>query len=247
MREQSKTGHSAQAGIIYAMIEASAPFRARRSPLQSVFRNLWIVVAGEVLLFGVAIQSELSMLSRLENPTTTPEDAAQAVHVARTVGSWALVAVVVFFAIMIAWTVWTIARERQVELAFSDGRLLLPDGTSIPCSGIGTVLFVHDPQINDPMLFTGVTAEEGDGPDSSIEEVHLFAQKLEQGLVDKGSLPFRGDLGFILRFHHFPGNEKLAKALVHSLLHGNPDASVLTLINKHRRQRVIWRSDCAVS
>lgn len=232
-----------QAGIIYAMIETSTGFRVRRSPIQAVFRNLWVLLAGEVLLLGVAFQNERSLVSGLTGPDGVPENAQELIHMSRAIGTGTLVAIALFVAVMAGLTTWAVIREQRRTLVVETKGIFLPEALdhTIPFENIGTLVFSADPVTNDAVLIEGVTADADNAPHTTLEMIGITNAVLSPGPVDKSALPLPSELGSITRFHHFRNSEDIAAAIAAAASSAKPDIQILTLVNKYRKQRVIWR------
>jgi hypothetical protein len=210
--------------------------------LQAIFRNLWIFLAGEVLLLGVALQSESSLVSKLTGPDGIPENAQEIISVSRSISTGALVAAVLFVIVMVGLSAWAILRDRRRELVIGDSELALPDSdTPIPFDRIVTIVFMADPFINDAVLIEGVTADAENAANTTLEVVGFTAALLSPGPVDKNALPLPAELGEITRFHHIPQNEAVAAELASRVSSVRPAARILTLVNRFRKQRVVWR------
>ncbi|GAB4164276.1 MAG: hypothetical protein Kow00107_10770 [Planctomycetota bacterium] len=223
-------------------MEASKPLLKVKLPLiQTVYRYLWILLGGELVLFGFALQNYRAVSSRLLTQDLDPAAITMTVQASQRLELGIALAALAFLSVLSVLLVRSILKASRHPLCvFEDGLLLPLTGAYVGFDGIKSVVFATGERSGDLLIMEGVLADAQNAPHTTIERV-LLSPHLVTDAQTATELLEAKDTHVIKKLHYLPKNEEIA-SLIASVL-AKRGAKVFSLVNKFRKQRVIWPED----
>jgi len=225
-------------GAIMRGMKGGYPLVFRRSAVEILFRTAALLLALEVIGFGVLLQT----YSSTAEEAALASKAEQARGLLEAQGKVELTVLLIggaLFLLLAARGAKGLLEARRPLVVERDG-VTLPDGRRVEFGKVSAVVFRTEPGDEDLLLMEGLMVPVDDAPGSSVETVYFLPEGTDAGEVEdwREGLPEGAEA--LEKFHLFEDAERAAVETARAYAEAKKGGKVYSLLNKFRKQRVLF-------
>ncbi|MDZ7814615.1 MAG: hypothetical protein U5N86_01020 [Planctomycetota bacterium] len=210
-----------------------------KSPVTTLFRLAVILLAIEVLWLTTLFQHYNPSDFRVNlDKKVAVEDFERKNRIAENTIIFAGLAAIL---ILCGYGAFKLQQLRAQKLLVGDEEFCYGPKCVKYCE-VRTLLFDCGASGTNRMTMNGLLVQVEDKRDTSIEGVMALNSRVEDNANPDEVLDASFELVKISGFTHFRDNEELALLLAEKLKEANPEARIMTVVDKYKKQRVVYEA-----